>query len=79
VLSALSQNGRGLPGYKGHTCAIALSQTPISRHTRCCPIKPLASMTSTDSASLVFIAQIGLAVSREQAIIKDSSSTIIVR
>ena len=29
--------------------------------------------------SLVFIAQIGLAVSCEQAIIKDSSTTIIVR
>ncbi len=31
------------------------------------------------SASLVFIAQIGLAVSCEQAIIKDSFTTIILR
>ncbi|HLO26070.1 MAG TPA: hypothetical protein VK187_08145 [Geobacteraceae bacterium] len=31
------------------------SPRSISRRTRCSPIKPLAPVTSTDSASLVFI------------------------
>jgi hypothetical protein len=40
---------------------------------------PIVALALAASASLVFIAQIGFAVSCEQAIIKDGFTTIILR